>query len=78
MNSEIFYLLKETKDLLGKMLFTVTHIYIYIEGNNYADFLVILGANSTALSYFHSFNLPQILRGLINLDRSGLPYIWFS
>lgn len=56
-------------------MFSITHIYR--EANTCVDFFANLGGNLLSLTYFDPSILPQILKGFVNLDKCGLPYIRF-
>lgn len=75
-NAEIYYLLKDTRNLFQGISIRISHIMR--EGNACADFLANLGAHSQTLVTFGSSDVPHYLRGLINLDRMNLPYFRFS
>ncbi|PKU71529.1 Putative ribonuclease H protein [Dendrobium catenatum] len=72
-NVENFYTLREIKGMLSHMDYVISHIGR--EGNACADFLARLGDGLAALTYFDNSNIPVLLRGLIRLDKDGLPYL---
>ncbi|KAL0920848.1 hypothetical protein M5K25_007863 [Dendrobium thyrsiflorum] len=71
-NFENYYVLKDIKRMLSHLDYSISHIWR--EGNACADFLAKLGASLNHLTSFNQSNIPFLLKGLINLDRSGLPY----
>ncbi|PKU61042.1 Putative ribonuclease H protein [Dendrobium catenatum] len=72
-NFDTFYILKDIKKMLSHMDYKISHIWR--EGNTAADFLAKIGSNLNHFTLFHQNNIPFLLRGIINLDKCGLPYI---
>ncbi|PKU77129.1 Putative ribonuclease H protein [Dendrobium catenatum] len=72
-NFDTFYILKDIKKMLSHLDYKISHIWR--EGNSAADFLAKNGAKLHQYTLFYNNDIPFILRGLINLDKSGLPYI---
>lgn len=70
-----FYFLNDVTNIITKLVFKISHIYR--EGNTCADHLASLGASLEPVIYFSSSELSSSLRGLINVDKNGLPYISF-
>ncbi|PKU64272.1 Putative ribonuclease H protein [Dendrobium catenatum] len=74
-NFDTFYILKDIKKMLSHLDYKISHIWR--EGNAAADFLAKNGAVLLQDTYYDPNNIPFPLRGIINLDKSGLPYIRF-
>ncbi|KAI0529110.1 hypothetical protein KFK09_001657 [Dendrobium nobile] len=70
---DFFHIMRKIKSLLAGLNFTLIHIFR--EGNACADFLAKKGSLINDLEEFSNSNLPQQLRGLVRLDKLGLPYI---
>ncbi|KAI0519354.1 hypothetical protein KFK09_006798 [Dendrobium nobile] len=68
-----FYTIRKIKMALARLSFTISHIYR--EGNACADWLANFGAQSDIFQEHPLNNLPTPLRGMISLDKLGLPYI---
>ncbi|PKU77873.1 hypothetical protein MA16_Dca005705 [Dendrobium catenatum] len=49
--------------------------HIFREGNACADWLAKLGCQCASFKEFEASNMPAFLRGLVKLDKLGLPYI---
>jgi len=69
----IFILSEKIKIPLASLSFTISHIYR--EGNACADWLANFGAQSYIFQEHPLNNLPTPLRGMICLEKLGLPYI---
>ncbi|PKU83698.1 Putative ribonuclease H protein [Dendrobium catenatum] len=72
-NFDTFYVLKDIKKMLSHLDYKFSHIWR--EGNSGADFIAKTGARLNQFTLFHQHNIPLLLRGIINLDKCGLPYI---
>ncbi|XP_028552511.1 uncharacterized protein LOC114580138 [Dendrobium catenatum] len=68
-----FYTIRKIKMALSMLTFTTSHICR--EGNACADWLDNFGAQSEIFQEHLLNNLPIPLRGMITLDKIGLPYI---
>lgn len=64
---------EEVMSSLDEIQFTCNHIYR--ECNPAADSLAKLDAQGSTLSVYSVSDLPREMRGIIRLDKSGLPYI---
>ncbi|PKU63199.1 Putative ribonuclease H protein [Dendrobium catenatum] len=72
-NFETFYIIKDIKRMLSHLDYKISHIWR--EGNSATDFLAKTGSKLDHLTLFHNNNIPFLLKGIINLDKTGLPYI---
>lgn len=72
-NVDIFYLLKETKSLLGHINLSISHILQ--EGNKCPNDLTNLGSLLPYLTCCDLMNMPKHLKGFVNLDKIFIPYI---
>ncbi|PKU70971.1 Putative ribonuclease H protein [Dendrobium catenatum] len=72
-NPTNFYKIREIKLALSGMNFSISHIMR--EGNAVADALAKMGCNLDCFYHFNEVSIPRNIRGLINLDRMGLPYM---
>ncbi|PKU62326.1 Putative ribonuclease H protein [Dendrobium catenatum] len=72
-NFETFYIIKDIKRMLSHLDYKISHIWR--EGNSAADFLAKTGSNLDHFTLFQNNNIPFLLKGIINLDKTGLPYI---
>lgn len=71
----IHYIFKEIKAFLPPKL-RHTHTHIYREGNQGEDFMANMGINTHVDHYFENIDaLPKQVKGIIRLDRSGLPCV---
>ncbi|PKU83073.1 Putative ribonuclease H protein [Dendrobium catenatum] len=70
---EFFYNIRKIKCLLDGLNFSLNHIFR--EGNACADFLATKGGQINSVEEFSNITLPQQLRGLVRLDKLGIPYI---
>lgn len=69
----LIYIFIEIKILLPQHTF-ISHIYR--EGNQGVDFMTNWGINNTASNLFEDPRLlPKKLDGILQLERSGLPYV---
>ncbi|PKU68408.1 Putative ribonuclease H protein [Dendrobium catenatum] len=68
-----FYTIKKVKMALYMLNFDISHIYY--EGNVCAVWLANYGSQSDIVQELLVNNLPPPLRGMINLDKKGIPYI---
>ncbi|KAL0919645.1 hypothetical protein M5K25_011756 [Dendrobium thyrsiflorum] len=68
-----FYTIRRINQLLPSFNYTFSHIYR--EGNACADFFAKLGSQMIGFQLFTEANLPFIAKGIITLDKAGLPYI---
>lgn len=59
--------------MLGFMNFTISHMYR--EGNMAADWLANLGLKAGKRLRFDGPRLPRHLRGIVRMDKWGLPCI---
>ncbi|XP_042964017.1 uncharacterized protein LOC122298309 [Carya illinoinensis] len=64
---------EELRGLLGCMEYRLNHVFR--EGNAVADFLAKMGAGGLTMDWSFNDTLPEQLRGLLRLDRIGLPYL---
>ncbi|PKU68412.1 Putative ribonuclease H protein [Dendrobium catenatum] len=71
--SDFFYIMRKIKSLLSGLNFILGHIFC--EGNTCADFLAKKGCLINGMEEFTGINLPPQLRGLVRLDKLGIPYI---
>ncbi|KAI0511688.1 hypothetical protein KFK09_012320 [Dendrobium nobile] len=72
-NPTNFYKIREIKLALSGMNYSISHILR--EGNAVADALAKLGCNLDCFYHFNDASIPRNIKGLINLDRMGLPYM---
>ncbi|KAL0904830.1 hypothetical protein M5K25_026985 [Dendrobium thyrsiflorum] len=68
-----FYTIRRINQLLISVNYTLSHIYR--EGNACADFFAKMGSQMVGFHLFSEANLPFIAKGIITLDKAGLPYI---
>ena len=61
---------------MGGMEFRMQHVFR--EGNVVADFLAKKGAGGLNMDWSVNDSLPDQLRGLLRMDRIGLPYLRIS
>lgn len=69
----IRYEIRNILSLLGAMDYTIGHVYR--ECNAAADWLVNFGVKIQSRIHFDSDVIPARLRGIVRIDRSGLPCI---
>ncbi|XP_042964742.1 uncharacterized protein LOC122298965 [Carya illinoinensis] len=67
---------EELWGLLGSMEFRMQHVFR--EGNVVVDFLAKRGAGGLNRDWSVNDSLPDQLRGLLRMDRIGLPYLRIS
>ncbi|CAI9759581.1 unnamed protein product [Fraxinus pennsylvanica] len=63
----------ELLKLLSGISFTISHQYR--EANSAADLLARQGADGLTMRYMQSDQIPKLLRGIIRMDKLGLPNI---
>ncbi|XP_020680467.2 uncharacterized protein LOC110098095 [Dendrobium catenatum] len=68
-----FYTIRKIRMALSLLNFTISHIYR--EGNACADWLANFGAESENFLEYSVYDIPVPLKGMIILDKTGLPYI---
>ncbi|PKU59032.1 hypothetical protein MA16_Dca025565 [Dendrobium catenatum] len=71
--TQFFYIIRKIRMALSTLNYTIKHIFR--EGNTCADCMAKLGSRLEEDMEFGIDNLPHILKGLVNLDKIGLPYI---
>ena len=69
----IRYEIRSVVQMLASMNVSISHVYR--EGNIAADWLANIGMKSGKCLYFDCTNLPKRLRGIVRIDRCGLPCI---
>lgn len=72
-NPQDFYLIRKIKQHLSTINFTISHVYR--EANACADWLAKFGCQLEGFQNLDIYNLNPFLKGLINLDKTALPYI---
>ncbi|KAI0519126.1 hypothetical protein KFK09_006566 [Dendrobium nobile] len=72
-NPHDFYTIRKIKSMMNDLSCVISHTYR--EGNACADWLAKYGAQSTTLQNLSVINLPSPLKGMIQLDKVGFPYI---
>ncbi|KAL0916071.1 hypothetical protein M5K25_013553 [Dendrobium thyrsiflorum] len=69
----LFYLIREIKQMLSSFHVKISHIHG--EGNSCADWFANMGSNLKCPTNFTYADLPSFIKGLIRLDKMGLPYV---
>ncbi|KAI0491562.1 hypothetical protein KFK09_025822 [Dendrobium nobile] len=72
-NPHDFYTIRKIKSMMSDLSCVISHIYR--EGNACADWLAKYWAQSTILQNLSVINLPSPLKGMIQIDKVGFPYI---
>ncbi|KAL0917621.1 hypothetical protein M5K25_012695 [Dendrobium thyrsiflorum] len=72
-NAVNFYLIREIKQNLSKINYQISHILR--EGNTCADGLANIGCHLSNYLEFNGQLLPKRIKGLVLLDKTGLPYL---
>ncbi|XP_028557265.1 uncharacterized protein LOC114581388 isoform X2 [Dendrobium catenatum] len=71
-NPNEFYTIRKIRMMLGEMSYKISHIYR--EGNVCADWLAKTDAQSICFQEFSIRDFPSPLKGMVSLDKAGLPY----
>ncbi|PKU71836.1 Putative ribonuclease H protein [Dendrobium catenatum] len=72
-NPQNFYLIREIKHCISSMNFFISHIYR--EANVCADWLAKKGCSLSNYEELDIRMLNPILKGMVYLDKAGMPYI---
>ncbi|KAL0906850.1 hypothetical protein M5K25_025378 [Dendrobium thyrsiflorum] len=72
-NPKNFYLIRNIKNILSQLNFRISHIFR--EANGAADFLANMGCQIENDMVFSGVNLPHRLKGIVRMDKIGLPYL---
>ncbi|KAL0923221.1 hypothetical protein M5K25_007266 [Dendrobium thyrsiflorum] len=68
-----FYIIRKIKRFLATINYKIFHIYR--EANCCADWLAKFGCHLDIQKVFNRGELPHLVKGMVNLDKAGLPYI---
>ncbi|XP_042952286.1 uncharacterized protein LOC122289378 [Carya illinoinensis] len=66
----------ELQVCLDRLEYSMSHVFR--EGNAVADYFAKEGSRGSSMEWFEDRSLPNQLRGLLRMDRAGIPYLRIS